>query len=134
MQTASFKIWTRIAVSISYDGNHCIIYNRKWGARIVINPIKLRLEVDVMSHPAHAKGVCIYVYIYIYICTRGRFTCMYVRMYVCMYLLTRTVTIGLMSRVFANGAGDRVQSQVESYQRPRKWFSMPPCLALSIIR
>ena len=27
----------------------------------------------------------------------------------------------------------RVQSQVESYQRLRKWYLMPPCLTLSII-
>ena len=27
-----------------------------------------------------------------------------------------------------------VQSQVESYQRLRKWYLMPPCLTLSIIR
>ena len=43
--------------------------------------------------------------------------------------------IGQMSRVFANGPGDRgVQSQVESYQRLKKWYLMPPCLTLSIIR
>ena len=28
----------------------------------------------------------------------------------------------------------RVQSQVESYQRLKKWYLMPPCLALSTIR
>ena len=28
----------------------------------------------------------------------------------------------------------RVQFQVESYQRLKKWYSMPPCLTLSIIR
>ena len=27
-----------------------------------------------------------------------------------------------------------VQSQVESYQRLKKWYLMPPCLTLSIIR
>ena len=27
-----------------------------------------------------------------------------------------------------------VQSQVESYQRFKKWYLMPPCLKLSIIR
>ena len=27
-----------------------------------------------------------------------------------------------------------VQSQVESYQRLKKWYFMPPCLTLSIIR
>ena len=28
----------------------------------------------------------------------------------------------------------RVQSQVESYQRLKKWYLIPPCLTLSIIR
>ena len=28
----------------------------------------------------------------------------------------------------------RIQSQVESYQRLKKWYLMPPCLTLSIIR
>ena len=27
-----------------------------------------------------------------------------------------------------------VQSQVESYQRLKKWYLMPPCLILSILR
>ena len=41
------------------------------------------------------------------------------------------VYIGMMVRVFANGP---VQSQVESYQRLEKWYLMPLCLTLSIIR
>ena len=40
----------------------------------------------------------------------------------------------IKDRVFANGSGDRVQSQVESYQRLKKWHLIPPCLTLSIIR
>ena len=36
----------------------------------------------------------------------------------------------LVDRVFANG----VQSQVGSYQRLEKWYLIPTCLALSIIR
>ena len=39
-----------------------------------------------------------------------------------------------MSRVFANGPETGVQSQVESYQRLKKWYLMPPCLALSTIK
>ena len=42
--------------------------------------------------------------------------------------------IGIMVRVFANGPGDFVQSQVESYQRLKKWYLMPPCLTLSNLR
>ena len=41
--------------------------------------------------------------------------------------------IGMMVRVFANGPGPWVQSQVESYQRLKKWYLMPPCLTLSNI-
>ena len=42
--------------------------------------------------------------------------------------------ISLLSRVFANGPGNWVQSKVESYQRLEKWYLMLPCLTLSIIR
>ena len=41
---------------------------------------------------------------------------------------------GQMSRVFVNDPGDWGKSQVESYQRLEKWYLMPPCLTLSIIR
>ena len=39
-----------------------------------------------------------------------------------------------MVRVFTNGPETWVQSQVTSYQRLKKWYLMPPCLTLSIIR
>ena len=39
-----------------------------------------------------------------------------------------------MGRVFANDPETRVQSLVESYQRLKKWYLIPPCLPLSIIR
>ena len=39
------------------------------------------------------------------------------------------LAIGLISRVFTNGPGNR-----GSYQRLKKWYLMPPCLAFSIIR
>ena len=39
-----------------------------------------------------------------------------------------------MGRVFTNGSGDRVQYQVRSNQRLKKWYLIPPCLTLSIIR
>ena len=42
--------------------------------------------------------------------------------------------IGLIGWVFTNGQETRVQSQVESYQRLKKWYLMSPCLTLSIIR
>ena len=37
-----------------------------------------------------------------------------------MYLFQLNRSIGLMSRLFANGPGDQVQSQIESYQRLKK--------------
>ena len=46
----------------------------------------------------------------------------------------RTPDIGLAVRVFTNGRETWVQSQVESYQRLQKYYLMPPCLTLSIIR
>ena len=47
---------------------------------------------------------------------------------------THTCKYTLVGRVFANGPGDRVQSQVVSYQRLLKWYLIPPCLILSNIR
>ena len=41
---------------------------------------------------------------------------------------------GLVGRVFANGPGDWVQSQVESYEDLKKWYLIASCLTLSIIR
>ena len=38
--------------------------------------------------------------------------------------------IGIIVTVFTNGPGD----QVESYRRFKKWYLMPPCLTLSILR
>ena len=43
-----------------------------------------------------------------------------------------TPPLGLECSPMARETG--VQSQVESYQRLKKWYLMPPCLALSIIR
>ena len=42
--------------------------------------------------------------------------------------------IGLVGTVFVSGPGDGVQSQVKSYQRLSKWYLVPPCLTLNIIR
>ena len=38
--------------------------------------------------------------------------------------------IGLMSRVFTKIREAGVQSQIESYQRLKKWYLMPPSLTL----
>ena len=42
--------------------------------------------------------------------------------------------IGLADRVFANGPGDRGSIPAASYQRLSKWYLIPSCLTLSIIR
>ena len=51
-----------------------------------------------------------------------------------LYFLLMYVSINIMVRVLANVPGDGVQSQVESFQRLNKWYLMPTCLTLSIIR
>ncbi len=45
--------------------------------------------------------------------------------------LANTLTI---MPLFGMGRKTWVQSQVESYQRLKKWYLMPPCLTLSNIR
>ena len=42
--------------------------------------------------------------------------------------------IGLMSRVFTNGSGDRGSIPGRVISKTQKWYLIPPCLALSIIR
>ena len=41
---------------------------------------------------------------------------------------------GLMSKVFANGPGDRGSIPGRVIPKTKKWYLMPPCLTLSIIR
>ena len=43
-------------------------------------------------------------------------------------------SVGLMSRVFANGPGDRGSIPGRVIQKTKKWYLMQPCLILSIIR
>ena len=47
---------------------------------------------------------------------------------------TKIPAYWLSGRVFANGPGDWVQSQVETYQRLKNWYLIPPWLTLSIIK
>ena len=76
--------------------------------------------------------VCVCVYIYIIWVCMYLYEYMFVCKYVYIYLHT-LLSIGLISRVFTNGQTG-VQSQFVSYQRLKKWYLMPPCLVLSIIR
>ena len=46
MQSVSSRIWTRVAASISYDGNH-----------YTTGTITLRLKIDLVSNPARAEGL-----------------------------------------------------------------------------
>ena len=66
----------------------------------------------------------IYLHIY-YLSSRTPTHILLMYIYVTMYIIYRA--IGQMGRVFANGL-------VESYQRLKKWYLMPPCLALIIKR
>ena len=89
--------------------------------------------------------ICIYIYIlceykYIHtICLR-----VYIYIYIYIYCRTNVLCVDGILRVFIYIYIERecspmaretwVQSQVESYQRLKKWYLMPPCLTLSIIR
>ena len=44
------------------------------------------------------------------------------------------INVGLMSRVFANGPGDRSSISGRVIPKTQKWYLMLPCLALSTIR
>ena len=47
---------------------------------------------------------------------------------------TESLTIGLMGRVFTNGLGDWGLIPGQDIPKTQKWYMMPPCLTLSIIR
>ena len=65
--------------------------------------------------------LCIYIYIYIWYL-----------IYLFKVIYNRTLAWRLECPPMAQKT--RVQSQVESYQRLRKWYLMPSCLTLSTVR
>ena len=50
------------------------------------------------------------------------------------WLLGGYFASGLMSKVFVNGPGDRGSIPARAIPMPQKWYLMPPCLTLNIIR
>ena len=72
----------------------------------------------------------IYIYIYIYVCV-SVCVCVCVCACVCVHLC---VCVSLWVVFSPMTQETRVQSQVESYQILTKWYFIPPCLTLSIIR
>ena len=77
--------------------------------------------------------VCVFVCIYIYVC-ESECVCVFCKLHVFIFNF-RNRAIGLMSRVFANGPGD--QGSIPGRVIPKtqkKWYLIPPCLALNIIR
>ena len=75
----------------------------------------------------------IYIYIYIYIFL---FVCIYFCVCMCIYIYIyiHIPDIGLVVRVFANGPGDLGSIPSWVIPKTQKWYLMPPCLTLSIIR
>ena len=71
------------------------------------------------------KYIYIYIYIYIYMC---------IFRYIYIYNIYKP-DIGLAVRVFANRPGDLGFNPRSSHTKDsKKWYLMPPCLTLSIIR
>ena len=56
------------------------------------------------------------------------------RQTICACCIVLYRNIGPMSRVFANGLGDRGSIPGRVIAKTQKWYLMPPCLALSTIR
>ena len=51
-----------------------------------------------------------------------------------LFIITLNQAIGLMNRVFTNGLGDRDSIPGGDIAKTQKWYLVPPCLTLSIIR
>ena len=93
MQSVSSRIWTCVAVSISYDDDH-------YTTGTSINVVYYECQWWIIS-------VCVITYL----------------------------LIGPVGRVFANGPGDRGSIPGRVIPKTlKKWYLIPPCLTLSIIR
>ena len=64
MQSVSSRIWTRVAVSVSYDDNHYTTWTSRALQQLVkekeyseFKPVQVRLKIDLVSHPARAEGL-----------------------------------------------------------------------------
>ena len=72
--------------------------------------------------------LCVYVCVYVCVCVCVAWECPYVYIYIYTGHWPRGLECSPMARE------TWVQSHVESYQRLKKWYLMPPCLTLSIMR
>ena len=81
-----------------------------------------------------------YIYIYIYILARVYVNSVYSGTLTTIWVTHKSsdvsllFTIGLMSRVFASDSEDRGSIPGRVHTRLQKWYLIPPCLTLSIIR
>ena len=80
----------------------------------------------------------IYMYIYIYYLKSCMSVCIYITQNCNGFGKSTFLNVLLpkpslwLNREFTNGLGDRDSIPVESYQRLKKWYLMPPCLTPSI--
>ena len=75
--------------------------------------------------------VCIIMCAYIYICMHNYvFVCVYIYIYIYIY----DQPIGLVVECWPMVRETGVQSLVESYQRLKKWYTIPPYLTFTIKR
>ena len=102
--------------------------------------------LDFFKRQEKKKNIYIYIYIYIYIKKNIFKGCIYIWI-ICQHLTfvfifwkdqcyTHTSILFYICGLFFLPMAREtwVQSQAKSYQRLKKWFLMPPCLTLSIIR
>ena len=73
------------------------------------------------------------MYAYIYFCVViSVCVCVYIYIYIYIYINAGSLIEWVECSVMAREIG--IQSQVESYQRLKKWYLMPLCLVLSVKR
>ena len=95
MQSVSSRIWTRVAVSITYDDNHYTTGTSS--ERNVIN-LKFGWGLELIEQPLYTY-LCTYIYIYIYICVCVCVcVCVFNLFEKTMYLISTTYSFYLIER------------------------------------
>ena len=92
--------------------------------------VNLRLFLD------YGRSIYIYIYIYIYhqVVLQGRISLTILSLSAIKKLKPYNRTIGIIVSVHQMSQETGVQSQVESYQRLKKWYLMRPCINTYKIR
>ena len=102
-----------------------VLFNKTWICVCIHGCVCESKYVCVHLCVYMCVSACVRAYAYACLCKLSQ------RAYFCIYIYIYWA-ISLMSRLFANGPGEL--GSIESHQRLKKWYLMPPSFSLTIIR